>query len=147
MSSPSLLRNRPTEREARGGAFHGDLARVGRALLAMLDRDELPPFLWLSTEFASRVAAIRSGHSALLTTVALEAARRRFLERQECPPVRDFATAVQRLARDPAEVAFGLRVVEIQRDVRLAPWPDLVRRRGLVTVGRDPRLDVSIWFG
>ncbi len=82
----------------------------------------------------------------ILTMDELVTARRRILPGE---PITTSASdlAAGRLSRDPVAVAFALRALELERQVRLAPWVDLLRHREVRSIESNASLGVEIWFG
>ena len=123
-----------------------DLEAAARALDSLLSRDDEHPARWSSPAFVSEVARSRSRLSMILTMDELVTARRRILPGE---PITTSASdlAAGRLSRDPVAVAFALRALELERQVRLAPWVDLLRHREVRSIESNASLGVEIWFG
>jgi hypothetical protein len=123
-----------------------DLEAAAEALASIVGGDDEHPARWSSTTFVADVARSRSRLSMVLTMDELVAARRRFLPGEPIA-TSDRELAAGRLARDPIAVAFALRALELEEQVRLAPWPDLLRKRAVTSIKTDASLSVEIWFG
>jgi hypothetical protein len=123
-----------------------EIERLGAALRSLVARDDEPPILWRSVTFASGVEAIREALGPVATVPELAWSGRGLIE-VEAGRTSSFARAAQRLARDPASVALALRWLELDGRNRLPAWTDVVRRRSLEPLGRDPVHDAGLWFG
>jgi hypothetical protein len=120
--------------------------RLATALRSLIARDDEPPPLWRSATFAHGVEAIRASLVDARTTAALVRSARGLLQTEDGAES-SFRLVVQRLARDPAAVALAIRWLEIDGTVTLPPWPDVVRRRSIAPLDRQPVPDVELWFG
>lgn len=119
--------------------------RLAAALRSLIARDDAPPPLWLSATFTRGVETIRASLDGVETTAVLVRSARGMLEPVDAQGT-PFALVAQRLARDPAAVALGIRWLEIDGTMRLPAWPELVRRRSIEPLDRTAR-DAEIWFG
>ena len=123
-----------------------DLEAAARALGSLLSRDDEHPARWSSPAFVTEVAKSRSRLSFVLTMDELVTARRRILPGEPITTSgSDLATG--RLSREPVAVALALRALELERQVRLAPWVDLLRDREVRAIESNASLSVEIWFG
>jgi hypothetical protein len=138
--------DRSEREQAVDRALASELEDLARVLSSLLARDEPPPARWSSEAFAADVAATRSRLSAILARGRLVTAWRAFAASRRAWGLRRDAS-IERLGREPGAVAFALRQLELERQVRLAPWVDLIRRHELIAIGRDPNLEAPIWFG
>lgn len=129
-----------------GPSVARDLEAAARALGSLLGRDEEHPARWSSPAFVTEVARSRSRLSMVLSMDELVDARRRILPGDPIT-IGGADLAAGRLSRDPVAVAFALRALELERQVRLAPWPDLLRHREILSIETDAALGVEIWFG
>ena len=123
------------------------LDRLADALPSLVARDDDPPPLWRSAEFAQQVEDLRTALGPARSADEL-------LRRVRCvgplePVARheSFDALARRLARDPLCVALAIRWIELASDRPLAAWPALVRRRSLALCPADPELEVATWFG
>lgn len=135
-----------TDRQAESSADRRrEGERLAAALRSLIARDDAPPPLWLSATFTRGVETIRASLDPVETTAVLVRSARGMLEPVDAEGT-PFAVLAQRLARDPAAVALGIRWLEIDGRTRLPAWPEVVRRRSIEPDDRTAR-DAEIWFG
>jgi hypothetical protein len=122
------------------------IERLGTVLRSLVARDDEPPPVWRSATFARGVEAIRATLSPVASLPELAWSARGLVDAEPGANL-PFGIVAHRLARDPASVALAVRWHEIDGAVRVAAWPDVVRRRSLEPVGRDPVHEAGLWFG
>ncbi len=127
-------------------ASWSDVDALARALETLLRRDDEYPARWSSRTFVADVAAERATLSPILTSRRLLGAWRRHRDREPLAR-RAFDETARSLARDPVHVAFALRQLELDRGVRLAAWPEVLRHRALIWVRVDAAREAAMFLG
>jgi hypothetical protein len=128
-----------------GDALERDLAALADQLPILLPSDLHRPSRWFSDEFGRQVATVRSA----VTTIADGRDLARHLEPANTGTGIDGSErAARRLASDATAVALAIRWLEIEADIRLPSWSEILRRRTLFLFpGRLGSVDASAWFG
>jgi hypothetical protein len=111
---------------------------LAEALAHVLGRDDDRPARWRTTAFAVAVDRARTELRGIASVPNLH------VPSGERSGALTFDEAIERIARNPADVAAAIRRLELSARQPLPAWPELVRR------GLPPRpsdLDVALWFG
>lgn len=122
-----------------------DLETLADILPFLLSRDDERPATWLAPAFGRQIATVRSRVTTIAHTRHLAA---RLGPDATGAEAGRFERAARRLAADATAVALAIRWIEIQTDMRLPSWSEILRRRTVHPVSlAGASAGDPFWFG